>query len=73
MNDSWHTYFTNPSPCWSEVHLFGEDSVEDKNNYKSGVVCNKSLGAGELSIIDHIQPGRIEKDSWNAVKHGLEQ
>ena len=53
--------------------MFVYNSVKDKKNQQGGVVGNESLGAGELSIIDHVQPGGEEKYSWNAVKHGLEQ
>ena len=68
-----YRFFTNPSPCWSEVLVFGENCVKDKKNHQSGVVGDDSLGAGELSIIYNIEPGGKEKDSWNAIKHGLEQ
>ena len=64
---------TDPSPSWGEVLVFAENCVEDKKNCKSWVVGDDSLGAGELSIVHNIQPGGKEKDSWNTIKHSLEQ
>ena len=65
--------YTDPSPSWSEVLVFAEDYVKDKKNHESRVVGHDSLGAWELSIIYNVQPGGEKKDSWNAIKHGLEQ
>ena len=64
---------TNPIPSWFVVPMLVDNSIKDEKEDKGGVVGNESLGAGELSIIDHVQPGGEEKYSWNAVKHGLEQ
>ena len=63
---------TNPSPCWCVVLLFVDYCIKDEEEDEGGVVGNNSLGAGELSIIDHVQTGGEEKDSWNAVKHRLQ-
>ena len=40
-----------------------DNSIKDEKEDKGGVVGNESLGAGELSIIDHVQPGGEEKYS----------
>ena len=50
-----------------------EDDVEDHQQQEGGVEGEDSLGGGELSVIDHVQPGAEQQDPAHAVKGGLHQ
>ena len=63
LSTTYFDMFTNPSPCRSVVLLFAKYCVKAEKEDKGGVVGNDSLGAGELSIIGHVQPGGIKKNS----------
>ena len=50
-----------------------ENCIEDHQHQEGGVEGEDSLGAAELPVIDHIQPGAVQQDPAHAVKCGLHQ
>ena len=50
-----------------------EDGVEDQQDQEGGVVGDHRLGAGELSLIEHVEEGAEEGDPRNTVQGGLHQ
>ena len=53
--------------------VFVKDDIKNHQHKEGGIVRDDGSRAGELSSIDHIQPGAEDDHSWNAVKCGLKQ
>ena len=66
-------HLTCPGLCGAVFATLVEDSVEDHQQQEGGVVSEDSLGAAELSVIDHVQPGAEQQDPAHTVKGGLQK
>ena len=64
---------TCPGPCGTVLASLVEDRVEHHQQEEGGVEGGDSLGAAELPVIDHVQPGAEQQDPAHAVKEGLHQ
>ena len=53
--------------------VFVKDDIKNHQHKEGGIVRDDGSRAGELSSIDHIQPGAEEEDPTHAVKGGLHQ
>ena len=51
-------------PCLSgfRVTIFVEDEIKDQQDDEGEVVRDDGLGAGELAVIDHVEPGAEQQD-----------
>ena len=63
--------FTYPCLDWAIVISLVKDNVEKENHEEDGVIGEDSLDAGELAIIDHIQPGGEEEDPGGTIQAGF--
>ena len=66
-------HLTCPGLCSAIFATLVEDRVEDHQQQEGGVEGEDSLGAAELPVIDHVQPGAEQQDPAHAVKGGLHQ
>ena len=51
----------------------GEVSVEEDQDHEGGVVGDDRLGAAELSLVLHVEPGAEQHNSRHTVQSGLHQ
>ena len=51
----------------------GEVGIEEDQDHEGGVVGDDRLGAAELSLVLHVEPGAEQHNSRHAVQDGLHQ
>ena len=66
-------HLTCPGLCRAVFATLIEDCIEDHQQQEGGVVSRDSLGAAELPVIDHVQPGAEQQDPAHTVKGGLHE
>ena len=64
---------TCPGLCWAVLASLVEDCVEHHQQQEGGVEGEDSLGAAELPVIGHVQPGAEQEDPAHTVERGLHQ
>ena len=58
-------------PCLSgcRVSIFVEDEIKDQQDDEGEVIRDDGLGAGELTVIDHVEPGAEQQDQHKHHYH----